>query len=195
MPPKRKKEKAAEPPGWNEQHPARTLLLEEIRENRIPIDEAEMSADEVWETYKDTLEFKVRGMAFDDDFKRRLSTMREQLARHKDRAQGDQTAFDTLLRNHPPSALDHRGRPHWNGSQAQAFLAQDLQDGVIDDFDSKRDFWSSRPAYQQFEFNHFYKHIKQAEQTDKYLHTLQFRQQEKESAAFEKAMKDLAIDE
>lgn len=187
MPPKKKAKDSA--PAWNEEHPARSLIWQEIYDGNIPVDENEMSAEEVWDVYKETHEFQMTGMAFNHHFKRRLSDMREQVRRHKSRAEDDQVALDALLRNHPPSDRDHRGRPHWNGSQAQSFLDQDLRDGVDETFENAREFWHSRSAYEEFDYVQFYKHIEQHIKTKKYLHTLRFKENAKKDKAYKKAMR------
>ena len=148
-----------------------------------------MSAWEVWDAYKDTHEFKMDGMSFDHIFKRRLGDMRKQVQGHQSRAEEDSIAMARLLRNHPPSDHDHLGRPHWNGSKAQSFLDQDLRDGKDEEFKTKREFWQSRTDYKRFDYIQFYKHIEQHAKTEKYLHTLRFREQRKRDGAYDKAMK------
>ena len=181
MPPRRKPraKKKETPPPWNEDHPARALLYQELANNNIPVGGEAMSADEVWETYKDTIEFTIPGMDFDDTFKRRLQALRDQVEAHRERAQDDRKALAACRQNYPPTDRNHRNEPHWNGSRAQNLLEEDLQDDAHLNFDDKKFFWQSRDEYQEFPYKIFRGHVHQAIRTRKYLHTLRVRGDEK----------------
>lgn len=53
---------------WNEHHPARELLYNEIKAGNIPLDEEEMRAEEIYNHYCDTLEFLTTQTTFDEEF-------------------------------------------------------------------------------------------------------------------------------
>ena len=47
---------------WNEDHPARKLLSDEIAAGSIPLEEEAMGAADVYYMYYNTFEFQMRGM-------------------------------------------------------------------------------------------------------------------------------------
>ncbi|CAB9506772.1 hypothetical protein SEMRO_278_G106580.1 [Seminavis robusta] len=69
------------PQKWDENHPARILLLKEMNEGRIPLDSNEMGPAEVYYKYHSTVEFQVEGMEYNSTFTSRLRRLREQIRR------------------------------------------------------------------------------------------------------------------
>jgi hypothetical protein len=111
---------------WNDEHPAKILLLTEIAAGRIPLSTEEMGPAEVYALYADTLEFQAKGMEYGEAFARHLRTTREQVARDKCRAKQDKSELEKALKYHPAPRLNHKGRPQWNGSVAQVLLEFDM---------------------------------------------------------------------
>jgi len=114
---------------WNESHPARKLLCEELASGRIPLDPKQMGPAEVFCAHSGTIEFQIDGMEHDNTFQTRLRGLRATVERDTKRAVKDANAPKKALRRHPPSALNHHGRPHWNGSEAQRLLREDIAAG------------------------------------------------------------------
>jgi len=114
-------------PDWNESHPARKLLHDELKAGRIPADYKKMGPAEVFFIYSDTLEFKMNGMAYDETFRSRLLALRKIVKRDRKRSRKDKKALKIALKNYPPALNDHHGRPQWNGSVAQILLRLDIQ--------------------------------------------------------------------
>jgi hypothetical protein len=46
-------------------------------------------------------------------------------------AVSDKAAVDNDLQLHLPAAVSHRGYPHWDGSDAERFLKQDMKEGML----------------------------------------------------------------
>lgn len=157
---------------WNQDHPARKLLYDEIEAGRIPLDEEAMSAAEVYYNYYSTFEFRMRGMEYGDTFERRLGDLRQQVSRDKDRATEDEMAFKVAVANHPVPRLNHKGRPQWNGSLAQKQLEKDMADGIHKNMQPAA-LWASNRLYQQaLSKDDFRWKIRQMTRTEKYLYTL-----------------------
>ena len=99
---------------WNESHPARKLLYNEIWAGIIPIEACDMSPDEVYYMYALTLEFQTTGMSYGPTFVRRLRELQKQIKREQWAGKEDK---NWCL----PSG--------WNGSVAQALLQFDISQG------------------------------------------------------------------
>jgi len=167
---------------WNELHPARKLLFDELEAGTVPMDATQMSAAEVWCKHAATPQFKMRGMKFGDTFKRRLSALRKLVKRDKSRADDDKDAAARAIRNHPPPTHNHRGEPQWNGSKAQALLKED----IANDRHLENNFMPStlrmdpdRPQHQECSQDTFRWKMQQEIRTKKHLHTLKFDAEQK----------------
>lgn len=158
---------------WNQEHPARRLLYDEIKAGRIPLEEKEMSAAEVYYNYYQTLEFQMRGMEYDDTFARRLKDLRTQMSRDKTRASEDEEAFKVAIKNNPVPQLNHKGKPQWNGSLAQKKLEKDMKAGKHTTM-APQELWASCRLYKEaLDKDDFRWKIRQMTRTKKYLHTLE----------------------
>ena len=172
----RKKVLQEDPPlPWNECHPARVLLYNELESGAIPLDEEEMGPAEVYCMYASSFEFNLRGMEYSEKFEHRLDSLRKHVKGCKGRAEDDSNALKAALRNHPPPALNQRGRPQWNGSAAQAMLEIDVAAG-IHKLKKPAEMWSDNDVYQQaLTKDEFRWKIAQVVRTKKYLHTLKYK--------------------
>lgn len=167
----------------------RKLLYDELASGMIPIDEEEMGPAEVYYNYSHTPEFKQRGMEYSDRFVSRLRGLRKIVKRDKSRAWEDKRAIQIALKNHPAPLLNHKGRPQWNGSIAQACLELDLAAGKHN-LMMPSELWESNDEYKRtLSKDAFRWKIKQMIRTKKYLHTLKCRSEEKLKAH----LKDLPI--
>lgn len=179
MPPKKTKKKAAPKQTaapkkkvaikdlpWNEEHPARLLLYDALVLGDITKD---MKPKEVYNKYKNMKEFG--GMACDDEFRRRLLSLRNIVGRDKDRAVDDRKALKIALANHPVPEFNHRGEPQWNGSKAQAMLKEEIDAGNYP-LKTPEQIWKSKAEFQKFGLSTLRWKIHQYIRTQKYLQTL-----------------------
>ena len=102
-------------------------------------------------------------------FSGRLSSLRTTIRNYRKRAEEDQDALDVFIQNNPISYYSHKGYIQWQGSDAQRFLREDLKLGSIERFETKKGFWLSRPAYQNFPLKAFRDKINQEVGTEKYV--------------------------
>ena len=165
---------------WNEDHPARKLLYEELAAGRIPLDSKDMGPAEVFYTYSGTLEFQIEGMEYGPTFTGRLLGLRKIVKRDKKRADDDKRELRIAIENHKPPSHNHRGEPQWNGSEAQALLKQDIADGKHLTMKPSELRWlEGREAYRFFENDTFRWKIRQEVRTSKYLYTLKYKADQK----------------
>ena len=132
MPPRRtssraKGKKGEEPLPWNEHHPARQFLFDEIATGRIPLDSQAMGPREVFQKYQHVRSFRLKGMEYGSTFASHLRGLQKIVARYQQRSREDKEAFNIAFQNHPASLLNGRGEPHWNGSDAQRLLKEDIE--------------------------------------------------------------------
>ena len=124
-------------------------------------------------TYRDTIEFKIKGMEYENGFPRRLNDLRKIIKASYDRAARDKNALKIAMKNHPAPQFNHKGRPQWNGGVAQVYLKFDMALGRHLTKD-KQKFYESRPEYQRaLSLKSFRDKINQMVGTAKYLHTLE----------------------
>ena len=174
---------------WNDAHPARKLLYDELVDGAIPLDANAMGPAEVYYNYSHTFEFQLHGMEYGSTFQSRLKGLREQVSRDKDRASEDLRAFRKVRKNPPPPAFTHHGRPQWNGSEAQRLLEQDMNAGLHEQM-RPQELWSMRVAYQiTLSKDAFRWKIRQMKRTKKYLYTLKHDAEQKLKAY----IKDLPV--
>ncbi len=183
-----KDENGPKPLEWNEDHPARKLLYDELVAGRIPLDPNEMGPAEVYYNYSGTIEFQIEGMDFDQTFRNRLRDLRKQVDRDKGRANEDEIALRIAFRNHPPPTHNHRGEPQWNGSAAQRLLKEDmeLEKHLVMKPSELR---MTRVEYQAYSKDTFRWKIQQEIKTKKYKYTLEYRAQTK----LRKHLKEIGI--
>lgn len=163
---------------WNEQHPARQLMFDEIAAERIPLDGELMGTAEVWSNYAATAEFKMRGMKCGDTFKRRLAALRKLIKRDKNRSAHDKLEVAKAIKNHPPPSHNHRGEPQWNGSEAQQLLKDAIEEGkhLLEKPEQLR---LAKPQFQAFGKDTFRWKIQQELKTKKCLHALKHDAEQK----------------
>ena len=186
MPPRRKKKapktpKKPEPQPWDEFHPARKLLYEELANGNIK--DSDLPAA-VWQKYRHTAAFMTWGMEFNANFGTRLRSLKLIVSEGKKRAVTDAKHFEAYRQVHPRPATDRRGDPFWDGSQAQEMLNVDMNNNKHKTM-TPRQLYDSKELYQQWSLEVFRGHIHQESDTRKYLYTLKKTAQE---LADEKAM-------
>jgi hypothetical protein len=154
---------------------ARELLYSDLREGRIPSDakdangQSTMQLREIYVMRSEYAEYAYQ------KFSSRLSTLRKILKKNNGRAEADQAAFDQYKSNHEISYFSHKGYIQWQGSDAQEFLLQDLEEGLHNVM-RKKELWLSRPEYHTtFPLAAFRDFVYQEIRTAKYLHTLRVK--------------------
>ena len=164
---------------WNDFHPAKILLRAEIMGGAIPLDATEMGPAVVYCACAQTNEFKMKGMECGPTFKRRLNDLRAAMGEDKRRADTDLIAIKRGMANHPVPKLNHKGRVQWNGSLAQGILKCDMKLGRHKKM-SPAQLRESRLVHKRtLSPNSFRWKIRQEERTMKYLHTLEYRANQK----------------
>ena len=165
---------------WNQDHPAWKLLFDEIVKGNIPLDEAEMGPAEVYCNYNRTFEFELRGMEWGNTFVHRLKSLREIIARDRDRASDDLEALKISIRLHPVPLLNRKGKLQWNGSIAQRLLKQDIEAGLNKSLTPSEMYETRCGIFKQYlDLKDFCDKIHQVVRTKKYLHMLEHRAQQK----------------
>lgn len=95
-----------------------------FRDKAIPADCQD--AKEVWTNHcAGHVEFER--MVCDAAFARRLGTVRDDYLKKRDGCEKDLAACLVAKCNHPTPALNSRGEPQWNGSDAQKLLKQAIE--------------------------------------------------------------------
>ncbi|KAG7356966.1 hypothetical protein IV203_001654 [Nitzschia inconspicua] len=80
-------------------------------------------------------------------FPARLKTLRLRLKDMWKRADDDLIAFENYKSNHAPSLFSHKGYAQWQGSDAQMFLLEDLDEYEKNPNTSPYDLWITRQEY------------------------------------------------
>ena len=116
---------------------AKGLLSDDIVNGVVPNDMAPM------DVYNMRPEYQVYKY---DNFRANLKRLRDRNEDRKEWATRDRKAHDHDRKIRPKPALDHRGEPRWEGSEAQRQLKLDVDAGIHLTM-SKRAFYYSRPVY------------------------------------------------
>lgn len=172
---------------WDQHHPARKLLIDELMDGGMPLDSESMGPAEVHHKCHKTLEFQCKGMEHGNKFTNHLRSLRETVTLDKKRAKRDKKALAMALKCHPVSSLNHRGQPQWNGSVAQTLLKCDIVLGRHKACETPSELWLSRPQHQAAATSdQFHWKVHQEIGTKKYLYTLKFDAEQKPKQNIEK---------
>ena len=169
----KKAEAADTGPPWDDNHPARQFLFDEIAAGRIP---ASMAPLEVYNKYKDVARcFEIKRMDDINLLGSHLKGLYKIVARDKSREEEDREAFIIAFQKHPAPTHNHRGEPQWNGSAAQALLAEDMKNGLHLKM-TPAQLHQMRDEYKEIKkLSVFRDHIHQNLWTAKYMHTLKVK--------------------
>lgn len=112
-------------------------------------------------------------------FESRYKSLVATIAKNKSRATADKNAFDDFMSRAVVSLFSHRGYIQWQGSEAQAFMLEDI-DNNLHLNPNKKEFWLSRAEYcENFPLDVFRDKIAQEIRTAKYIHTLKVKGKKK----------------
>ncbi len=120
----------------------------------------------------------TNSMKCDDAFARRLKTVRDDYMKKVDRRDKDFVAFQRAKQNHPTPALNSRGEPQWNGSEAQRLLKELVASGGHEGI-APKELWQSSDEYQKYTLQSFRDHIYQEERLLKFRNYLEMLQEQK----------------
>lgn len=144
-------------------HPAREILKIAFFTGEIPLD-WKRQPKSIYDKFKDRQEFK--GMPYDETFKRRLSSLRDQVKKKKDAIEIDQRAYDIFRKNFPVRVFNDIGVRRWHGSAAEFYLKADMKAGMHEG-KQPSDFRATRAEYQLYSKDTFRKHINQEKKLKK----------------------------
>ena len=158
---------------------AKRLLYDMMMDGTVPLGEGEherkMSTAEVYGLHP---EFKLYDY---EKFYSRLYTLRCTIKDLNNRARLDQEAFENFVANHAVSMSSHKGYMQWQGSEAQQLLLQDIEEGVVESYATKKELHESRPEYyENFPLDVFRDKLQQEVRTAKYIETVRENRLKKE---------------
>lgn len=169
---------------------AKRILYEMLMEGIVPVREEDednpvMSIKEIYMLHEDFALYDA------SKFNERLQRLRNKIIDLDNRASDDLKAFENYKKNHEPAKRSHKGYIQWQGSCAQELLWEDLEGYLKDGAMKPKDLWMSRPEYRdEFPLDAFRDKIKQEIRTDKYIRTLEAREEAKKKKAEEKRLKE-----
>jgi hypothetical protein len=163
-----------------ESHPAKFFLRKGFYEGTILMEymtkEGGPGPRAIWDQHcKNNPLFE--GMEYGDSFTSRLRSVRNHCQKKLDRVAADQEAFDNFRALYPRPTHDHKGVILWDGSDAQRFLKQMVEEGKHlgkapkELWENDNDLWKS--AFQVFSLEVFRKHIYQELRLKKHKHYLE----------------------
>ena len=148
---------------------AKKLLYQLLMDGTIPMEDS-MPLEDIYSLNEEFAKWEYRLL------KPRLTAIRKKIVELDNRAEADLAAFENYKKNHQPSLHSHKGYVQWQGSTAQDFLLDDLQDFIDNPNMKPKDLWLSRDEYnQQFPLHAFRDKIYQEIRTAKYLRTMKAR--------------------
>jgi hypothetical protein len=136
-------------PGWIhwKSSAARKILLDDLERGLLPVDPAELSAEEAWSVcYSHMAEFVP--VVF-SQFKERLRDHRQQVGGNITRAARESEALEHDRHLFPRHAENHRGEPVFDLSAAKLLLRTDVKEGKHHHM-SPSQLQQSRVEYQPF---------------------------------------------
>lgn len=148
---------------------AKNLIAQDMIDGYVPMSEklTEEVVDEIYDQLYKGHEF-FKNFPYDSErYKNRMESIQKTLLQWKDSARKDAIALRRDRTIYPAASHNIRGEPHWNRSDAQKLLKQDMDNGIHLQYDAPSKFWETRPEYQQFTKKTFRKHIDQEKQKRK----------------------------
>lgn len=159
---------------------AKKYLRKQFRDGVIPIgystEEGGPGPKAIWDEHcKNHPSFK--GLVYDTTFTNRLRAVKVDAASKKKRAEIDKQNYDNYRELHPVASSNSRGEPRWQGSDAEKYLKQDIDEILkLEDEEEKikrlvpKALHKTRPEYQEFGLKVFRDHIYQEKRLRKFLH-------------------------
>ena len=151
------------PPRWIKSK-AKGLLEEDLKSGRIPLDDADMTAEEVYMQRTEFAEFKF------EQFETNLDSLRKVHLDKIDRANSDSAALahDRGPNCRPKKTHNYRGEPRWDGGEAERLLKLDITANKHKRMKPEL-LRLTKIAYQQYDLKVFRDHIDQELKARKFL--------------------------
>jgi hypothetical protein len=155
---------------------ARAVLIKDLTDGVLPLDDAEVSAEEAWATcYTNLPEFSNVGF---EQFKRQLKAHRKQL---KEKTQAADTQEAALLHDrvlYPERTHYASGVRIFRMSPALPLLQADIQSGRHNELTPSA-LRASRPEYAEWELKVFTQRIYQQVRRQKFINYLEWKREQK----------------
>jgi hypothetical protein len=133
--------------------------------------------EQIWHEHcKELPAFKR--ITFDDSFVRRIKAVRDDHLKKVHRCEEDLKAYTAAKLNHPTPALNWRGEPQWNGSEAQMQLKELIALGKHVGKQPK-ELWNSSNHFKVYTLKSFRDHIYQEKRLLKFNAYVQHLKQKK----------------
>lgn len=151
---------------------ARALLYDDIEKGLIEFEEDGEPRVPLEQIYTMRVEYAEY---FFSNFERRLKALRDIYDALINRAEDDIEALENYMANHESSLVNWLGMIQWQGSEAQEYVIQDIEDEVHLEIGYKA-MYDKRPEYFcYFDYPTFKQKVRQEVRTKKYHHTLEVR--------------------
>jgi len=164
--------------GWKNSR-AREILWDLLHTGDIPLDGKKLTTKVILKKVCDMSdEHKEEMEKWDSEkFAGRLRALRKQEKEKISRVAVDEAHFKQFVTNQPVTSFQsYYGYIHWQGSDAQKLLRQDIEAGKEKPPVRKRDLWLLRKQYwEEFPLNVFRDCYYQEIRTAKYLHTVKVK--------------------
>lgn len=160
------KEKEAPPPAvpkpkaWQHSK-ARKMLRLDIEDGSITLLAYDAVTNKTGTKAEDAYKLRTEYQEYQfEKFEKYLETMRGIIRDHHGRASRDASAVAGFRQVYPKPPTNHRGEPRWEGSKAEEFLKNDMNEGKHTQMKPKQ-LRATRPEYQAYNPKTFSSHIDQ----------------------------------
>jgi len=152
---------------WSESD-ARSLLLQDLIDGKVPLEPKSMSLQEIWSMH--TVEYSLYDY---EKFSGRVSSLRGIVKLLKRRKEQDQIAFNKFIDKHKkPSTHSSKGYIQWQGSDAQKQAIQDIKNGLLESMGYKKLYMDRDVYIEQFPFEDWSDKMRQEISKSKFIHSL-----------------------
>lgn len=156
----------------------RQVVLDDLASGVLPLDADVVSAEEAWnEMYVAMPEFA--GVPF-SQFERRLADHRAQVRRVREASDGQVEAYHHDRDLYPRAAVNRKGEPVFDLSEAKVFLRHDVSNEVHETMPVE-DMYYSRSAYHDhWDLDFFRRRLRQEIRRSKYMYYLEWKRAQKQ---------------
>ena len=156
---------------------AKAIILEDLKNGKLPLDEKKVSAKQAWTVYQKLPEFQ--GVCY-EQFKDRLSDHRRAVQKKTTQYEREELAFQHDCIIHPRDEThDRRGNLIFSRHPASALLREDLNNGAYPRM-TPSELWNSRPEYKLFSLHVFKGRIYQEIRYKKFCNWCESKRNKKE---------------
>lgn len=151
---------------------ARAILYDDIEKRIVQFDEEGEPLDSLEEIYAMHPEYSEYLFV---NFERRLRALREIFEALISRADEDIEALENYMANHEVAEVTWKGMIQWQGSEAQEYVLQDVEDEVHKRIGYKAMYEKRSEYFKYFDYKTFKQKVRQEIRTKKYYQTLEVR--------------------